>query len=164
MKAELVKRQDRYDLYGVDGAKIASSAPNPFGKLSKENCDEIFGVIDVDDLASYFAYNQSPEDSQEDFAKFAFTEGFNKAMELNDKLFTVEDIKKAIAFGWDYEGLTKEEMLERYNFKLEYDNSYAEDIDKFIQSIQQTEWDVIVETVGLSYLRDKDDCLILKRI
>ncbi len=45
MKIELVKRQDRYDLYGADGAKIASSTENPFGKLSKENCDEIFGYI-----------------------------------------------------------------------------------------------------------------------
>ena len=47
---ELVKRQDRYDLYGSDGSKIASSSPNPFGKLSIKNCDEIFGVVDVEDI------------------------------------------------------------------------------------------------------------------
>jgi len=47
MKAELVKRVDRYDLYGADGSKIASSSPNPFGKLSVENCDEIFEEDEV---------------------------------------------------------------------------------------------------------------------
>lgn len=41
MKAELVKRQDRWDLYGQDGHKIASTAHNPFGKLSIENCESI---------------------------------------------------------------------------------------------------------------------------
>jgi len=51
MGMELVKRQDRYDLYGADGSKMASSAKNPFGKLSKQNCDEIFRVIDVEKLA-----------------------------------------------------------------------------------------------------------------
>ena len=139
MKAKLIKKEDDFYSLRVDGIVMATSNGMLVDyKLSKENCDEIFGVVDVDDLASYFAYNQSTEDSTEEFAKFAFIEGFNKAIELNkDKLFTVEDIRKAIAFGWDYEGLTKEEMLERYNFKLEYDNSYAEDTDKFIQSLQQ---------------------------
>ena len=47
MKAELVKRQDRWDLYGEDGSKIASSAPNPMGKLSIKNCEEIYNGLDM---------------------------------------------------------------------------------------------------------------------
>ena len=44
MQAKLYKREDRYDLYSEDDHKIASSASNTFGKLSKQNCDEIFKV------------------------------------------------------------------------------------------------------------------------
>jgi hypothetical protein len=80
MKGELVKRQDRYDLYISDGSKIASSAPNPFGKLSKENCDAIFGIFDIEKLAN---------EETERYAtitpkafKRGFMYGFNKAIEL----------------------------------------------------------------------------------
>jgi hypothetical protein len=52
MKAELVKRQDRWDLYGEDGSKIASSAPNPFKRLSIKNCEAIANGYDLDELAS----------------------------------------------------------------------------------------------------------------
>ncbi len=57
MKAELVKRQDRWDLYGEDGSKIASSAPNPIGKLSIKNCEAIENGYDVFELA----YDSSKE-------------------------------------------------------------------------------------------------------
>ena len=43
MKAQLVKRQDRFDLYNEsDGSKIASTLPNPMGKLSITNCESVF--------------------------------------------------------------------------------------------------------------------------
>jgi hypothetical protein len=49
MQAKLYKREDKYDLYSEDDHKIASSAPNTFGKLSKQNCDEIFwGLYDTE--------------------------------------------------------------------------------------------------------------------
>ena len=49
MQAKLYKREDRYDLYAEDDHKIASSASNTFGKLSKQNCDEIFwGLYDTE--------------------------------------------------------------------------------------------------------------------
>jgi hypothetical protein len=49
MPAKLYKREDRYDLYSEDDHKIASSASNTFGKLSKQNCDEIFwGLYDTE--------------------------------------------------------------------------------------------------------------------
>jgi len=96
---ELVKRQDRYDLYGTDGSKIASSAKNPFGKLSKENCDEIFDVVDVDKLGQkHYEVHIKRGHTQEDSLqrKIDFIIGFSKAMELQkDKLFTVEDMRQA---------------------------------------------------------------------
>ena len=57
MKAELVKRQDRWDLYGEDGSKIASSAPNPFKRLSIKNCEAIELGYDLDELANKFTEN-----------------------------------------------------------------------------------------------------------
>jgi hypothetical protein len=92
-KITLFKREDRYVLYGEDGAKIASSAPNPFKKLSKENCDEIFGIVNVDKLAENKYGKGIYEIEQVD----AYVEGFNKAIELNkDKLFTLEQLKTAM--------------------------------------------------------------------
>jgi hypothetical protein len=188
MKAKLIKDSDGYWL-DISDDGITKLPLIDFGQLSIKNCDEIFEVIDVEKLAKSETRKYLPG-CPENIMNFIahdrfFKIAFNKAMELNkDKLFTVDDIKKAIAFGWDYEGLTKEEMLERYNFKLEYDNSYTEDTDKFIQSLQQqTEFDVEVEMGckgGCKYLvlngpnsiccgdkipkLDSEGCLILKRI
>ena len=77
---KLFKRQDRYDLYEDTDHKVASSAPNPFGKLSKENCDEIFGVVDVEKLAEERFLGS--DDITNYNLRFGFKEGFNKAMEL----------------------------------------------------------------------------------
>jgi hypothetical protein len=61
---ELFKRKDRYDLYHDNGHKVASSAPNPFGKLSKQNCDELFGVVDVEKLVDIEYPNPIDEDGE----------------------------------------------------------------------------------------------------
>jgi hypothetical protein len=73
---KLVKRQDRYDLYEDTDHKVASSAPNPFGKLSKQNCDEIFGVIDVEKLSEEECLDETY------WVKSFYKKGFNKAMGL----------------------------------------------------------------------------------
>jgi hypothetical protein len=104
MKAILFKREDRYDLYANTDHKLASTALNPFGKLSKENCDEIFGVVDVDKLAEeeYPTFNLELNltTSFNTLAQVPFINGFNKAMELNkEKLFTEDDINLAFVLG-----------------------------------------------------------------
>jgi hypothetical protein len=182
MKAKLIKKED--DFYSLRVNRIVMATSNGMlvdYKLSKQNCDEIFGVVDIGVLALEECNNTDPlrldsvKYKQDPYFRIGYLKGYNKAMELNDKLFTVEDIKKAIAFGWDYEGLTKEEMIERYNFKLEYDNSYAEDTDTFIQSLQQpTEIEVEIEQVLIQssidgeakwkYRLDENGCLILKKL
>jgi len=69
-------------------------------KLSKQNCDEIFVVVDVDidKLADSFFEKESsnilhPQHQMRNF----FILGFNKAMELNkEKMFTVDDVRNAM--------------------------------------------------------------------
>jgi hypothetical protein len=84
---ELVKRDDHYGLYNEDGHKIAATIDGCNSKLSKENCDEIFGVINVEKLAEKEYPNgiDGTGRSAEIYRRI-YIEGFNKAMELIDKL------------------------------------------------------------------------------
>jgi len=89
-----------YSLYDTDGDIVASNNPDTpcSKKLSKQNCDEIFGVVDVEKLAENNGKGLPFIDYEEDLIiyKIGFNVGFNKAMELNkDKLFTVDDLYRA---------------------------------------------------------------------
>jgi hypothetical protein len=136
-------------------------------KLSKENCDELFGVVDVDNLAEenteefieVFDYN----DGRGNICRFnnshqvqeSYIKGFNKAMELTkDKLFTVEDIMKAFEAGYE---------------TLESEKTYNEHYDILIQSLQQPkEIEVEIKMIcphpsdtyrcGLEFGCDEDGC------
>ena len=102
MKAKLIKTENGYGLEDVEIIAFYSSKrpEHKHYKLSKQNCDSLFGVFDLDDESNYFAYNQSGDDCSEEFAEFAYKSGFNKAMELNkDKLFTEDDLRLAMHFG-----------------------------------------------------------------
>jgi hypothetical protein len=84
MKAKLIKKGDEYILN-----------PSIVGyKLSKQNCDEIFGVVDVENLANNSFDKKFNKDSEQlGLYDVGFIDGFNKAMELNQrKLFTLEDM------------------------------------------------------------------------
>jgi hypothetical protein len=106
MKAKLIKNDIGYHLWLNPETKeqehIASDNPviDNWGvdlrkyKLSKQNCDEIFGVVDVEKLAASVSQDtiSSPY--------YAYIGGFNKAMELNkDKVFTLEDMRTAYSDG-----------------------------------------------------------------
>lgn len=152
-----------YSLYDSDGDIVASNNPDTpcSKKLSKENCDEIFGVINVEKLADeYIVIKPKHREHEHNLAVSAYIEGFNKAMEFNkDKLFTVEDVKKGI-------------------YMSNHVKYAAFSIDEIIQSLQQpTEIDVEIETIqyGLGNdedgrpvfetrnLLDENGCLILKK-
>jgi hypothetical protein len=101
MKAKLIKTNVNYLLEDDKGVIIAStSTKEGNNKLSKQNCDEIFGVVDVEKLAiEYDLYEKINFVGQ----TRAYKAGFNKAMELNkDKVFTLEDMmncwNKALKF------------------------------------------------------------------
>ena len=92
--------------------------------------------------------------------------GFQKALEiLGDKKYSEEDVKKAFEMGEDFGSLPFSS----------YTTSKRLNKKEYIQSIQQTEWDVeiVMEYVGKIKLNklhemkpklDADGCLILKRI
>jgi hypothetical protein len=113
MKAKLIKHKFGYNLVDTNGEFIATSKDeysngiNLKYWLSKQNCDEIFGVVDVEKLAeSEFensGWTQSyPEHMKEDFIEI-YNGGFEKAMELNkEKLFTLEDMENCWDANFDY--------------------------------------------------------------
>ncbi len=176
MKGKLNRRDGDYWLHNESGETIASSWGVYGKKLSGQNCDEIFGVVDVEKLAEeeYPTIRKRiksiPTYNQEGFIK-----GFNKAMELNkEKLFTEEDLRKAIRFGFHF----------AYGYLTGEKGTIEKKSDRYIQSIQHpTEIDVEIkmepcfydDSLGgfsTSYTEDKpkeqpkldsEGCLILKR-
>ena len=152
MKGKLIKTEVNYLLEDDKGVVIAStSLKNVGNRLSKENCDEIFGVVNVEKLAeeSWGDKISSPY--------HAYVDGFNKAMELNkDKVFTLEDMRTA--------------------YKEGYFGDHCFEV--VIQSLQQpTEIEVEIETKPYTDVHegfeleakrepklDRNGCLMLKNI
>lgn len=150
-------------------------------KLSKQNCDEIFGVVDVEKLAEECAETAHTMDElYENGLFYGFISGFNKHAELNkDKVFTLEK----------FIDLYVEETGYGMDMWSEEENKVMTTIAKIIQSIQKpTEIDVEIEMIcphpedayrcGLQYgcgddgcyhpnkvpYLDSEGCLILKPI
>jgi len=176
MKAKLIKNDIGYHLWlnleTKEQEHIASDNPiiDNWGvdlrkyKLSKQNCDEIFGVVDVEKLAKEVLPN---DDTTGTLSKQkGFVIGFNKAIELN-KMFTLEDIRRAMSAG----------LSIGYGRQFEIENKSIE-IEAYIQSLQQpTEIEVMIEMVktpdamfqfhDVPYSTpklDSEGCLIIKRI
>ena len=100
MKGKLIKTDVNYLLEDNKGVVIGSTSTKEINKLSKQNCDEIFGVVDVEKLAEDFAKYHSIYPTAQDDTEYGFKQGFKKAMELNkDKVFTLEDVRKAYIYG-----------------------------------------------------------------
>ncbi len=109
MKAKLIlKHRGDYDYFLVsrtDNSEALVASLNPDEeifeqRLSTKNCDEIFGVVDLDKLAEEDCSIHHPYHPVHDqTTRATFIRGFNKAMELNkDKVFTLEDMGNL----WDF--------------------------------------------------------------
>lgn len=121
MKAKLIK--DHADYHLVDDKRFiigTTVSCTDKQKLSLKNCQAIERGYDLDELAE----NIKTEDG---FAhRQSFKAGFQKALELmGDKKFSEEDIRKAM-----------ESMANLLPLSM---------IDNYIQSLQQTQWDVEIE-------------------
>jgi hypothetical protein len=177
MKAKLKRSKTQYILCVEEESinRFKSSLDTTYGwvvadeyggdilKLSKQNCDSLFGVIDVEKLAD--DYFKSTNENSVLWRRIDYKAGFNKAMELNkDKVFTREDIEEAFAYG---------QLNQVHNQK------YFSGSKTYIQSLQQpTEIDVEIEmgtkNKGFTPSRaveeiqvpklDSEGCLILKKL
>jgi hypothetical protein len=163
MEGKLVKLgEDDYILH-------VNNKPFAYKNLSLKNCQAIENGYDLMKLAeenSHKYYDVKTTDWHCNYN--GFFSGFQKALEiLGDKKFTKEDMGRIMVYGYDKS--TENEYLSRIPF------------DEYIQSLQQTEWDVIIEMepyhdgdfindgkthiieAKLRYRLDSDGCLILKR-
>ena len=169
MEVKLIKTEVNYLLKNEEGVVIAATSLKNLGlSLSLKNCQTIERGYDLDELVSERLSTRFDENSG--YHKFVFVEaykeGFQKALEiLGDKKYSEEDMLKSFSIGVFTE-------KEKGNHTFEY--------EEYIQSLQQTEWDVIIKTTcdgmvtGLCMPEvcdcniipklDADGCLILKRI
>jgi hypothetical protein len=171
MKAKLKKENSQYNLY-LDNDMIASTYPYQNQKmLSRQNCDEIFGVVDVEKLAdSIFEKESSNMLHPQHQMRNTFILGFNKAMELNkDKMFTVEDMYDAVMIGVSFEDPGIEGIST-------YKEAQELAVKRFlppteIEVVIETEtkvWECIsngeFESFEIIPKLDSEGCLILKKI
>jgi len=162
MKAKLIKEIDYYNLQDEKGNVIGTSYQfkSPVGdnlhKLSKQNCDEIFGVVDVEKLA--FEHSNDLGGRCSNRAYKSFKEGFNKAMELNkDKVFTEDDVNLAFVLG-------KNKDESRVNKLI---NSRLQPIEIDVEVVTTTRMEngkSGIDTPTIKPKLDSDVCLILKRV
>jgi hypothetical protein len=121
MKGRLIKRESNYYLF-VEGKPFGTTDDlylqyEIVNKLSKQNCDEIFGVVDVEKLAEddWDIYGEQFKNTPIWDYKEIFVAGFNKAMELNKyKVFTLEQMNKAIRLACsEYSGNIIDEVTQQ---------------------------------------------------
>lgn len=139
---KLIKTEDEQGvMYSLSGDNLPENYV-----LSKQNCDEIFGVVDVEKLVDEWVFetNGHKWSNNDDTAGDnygSYKEGFNKAMELNkDKVFTREDMRKGIQFGEDNTDMDS------------FDTVISDkEVNEFIQSLQQPteiEVEIVTETIN----------------
>jgi hypothetical protein len=172
----LKKLGEEYKLYSHDSC-IATTQESPHKRLSKQNCDEIFGIVNLDKLVQdYMEQFKNPMLKNYRIGE-AFNDGFNKAMELNkDKLFTVEDMISAYHQGTN-DGASYESACgdhDSYEQMKEARKESEDDYSYFIESLQQPkeiEVDVEMWFHGTRHEKgkwierlDENDCLILKKL
>ncbi len=154
MKGRLIKTDVNYILEDDKGVVIASTSLKKEGlSLSLKNCQAIEKGYDLDELAKIeYPICEVWNDEEALIRELAFKKGFQKALELmGHKMFSEEQLREAF-------------------FHVQNEPTF----DVFKQSLQQTEWDVEIETVpalsnnGNVYYGDipkldEDGCLILKK-
>jgi hypothetical protein len=157
MKAKLITDgKNNYSLLDYNNELIGTTMESMITdqKLSKQNCDEIFGVVNVEKLAEDHPLEVS--NASHGFGiKDGIIYGFNKAMELNkDKVFTLEDMK----FAWS---------------QGEIGELSFSDIIQSLQQLTEIEVEIEMFTPAATYGHsgwheepklDKNGCLILKKL
>jgi hypothetical protein len=147
MKAKLIKTvTDNYILadttkeFHGEGYLLGTTTVSDAPKLSKQNCDEIFGVVDVEKLAEE---NTQDCDTSGCYPADYFIAGFNKAMELNkDKVFTIGQAKEIYEKACDI-GYARGDYLSNDSELMNMD---FDDVMKELQQPTEIEVEIEVET------------------
>lgn len=179
MKATLIKKAEGwYNLY-QDNIGIGSTHAELQGyKVSKQNCDEMFGVIDVEKLAQDYAKSQC-EDLHDELGKTGaewgwetaldFKNGFKKARELSqDKQFTLEDMKMAIELA--RETARRDEFLHSENSIIQQISEQAKKIDveiemeEYVKYVPKIPGNTVYPDRGVKPKLDENGCLRLKKL
>jgi hypothetical protein len=173
MQAKLIKT-DKGNYILVDSTKvvydkgylIGSSRESEVLKLSKQNCDEIFGVVDINSEVEAIVKTICPDDRGKDViygtGMAVGIQCFNKAMELNkDRVFTLEEVHKLLRLV---------HILPNFELEQFEDENNVLQIDTFISHHikQPTEIEVEIELIcphpfdtykcGMQYGCDGDGC------
>jgi len=166
MKAKLIKVLDQYHLYDGDKAIATTIVGNPMllPNLSKQNCDEIFGVGDVEELSMK---NDKGIYRSVD-GVISYRQGFNKAMELNkDKVFTLEQM--SVAYNTNRSGTLFEQLINSFGgqpteIEVEIELICPHPSDTYRCGIQYgCDEDGCNHPDQVPYL-DSEGCLILKKV
>jgi hypothetical protein len=160
MKGKLIKTDVNYLLEDDKGVVVAStSTKERINGLSKQNCDEIFGVVDVIDVV-YKQVRNGFDGVIDSFTEAFAKECINKAMELmGDKKFSEDDVISIIEKSRKT-GLTIQ-YLSLANQQTEWDVEIVEEcLDKNCDGINKKG---VCITTGKPKL-DKEGCLILKKL
>ena len=176
MKGKLIKTVDGYELFtqgflkgstnhGLIESLNIEEGPIRY-KLSLKNCQAIERGYDLDELAEEWidanSHKWSNNNNEVGDNYGSFKSGFQKALEiLGDKKFSEQDVRDAYFHG-EKDSYTKGGQTKEME-------------NEFIQSLQQTQWDVEIVMVpamsnnGNVYYGDiskldSEGCLTLKRI
>jgi hypothetical protein len=164
MKAKLIKTPEQlYKLKFYNDEDMLACAT---ALLSKQNCDEIFGIIDVEKLADVDFTNEIGEGpttntdinsmirkSYLNGAEF----GFNKAMELNkDKVFTEFDVNLAFVLGKNNDESRINKLI---NSKIQPTEIEVE----IVTTTRMENGKSGIDTPTIKPKLDSEGCLILQR-
>ncbi len=159
MKGKLIKENNGYTLF-VDG-KVFGDIKSITNRLSLKNCEAIERGYDLDELADtfYMKFENQIENPALFYRYFKLI--FPKALEiLGDKKYSEEDMNNTM--NWI--------MTQYFEFNEQPTTARR---DHYIQSLQQTEWDVEIRMEEIHFgggcykkqpKLDSDGCLILKGI
>ena len=162
MTEKLVKTGNDYILYSKDKTVLGITSGTMEGRmLSLKNCQAIENGYDLDEL--FDEVDESIDYQEFDFSSFKL--GFKKAIELlGDKKFSENEMWNMFYFGDSLKNQIKSGKIEN--------KPMGEIFDNYIQSLQQTEWDVeiVMDICGDKVYAvpepalDENGCLILRRI
>jgi hypothetical protein len=160
MKGKLITDgKNNYSLLDYNNELIGTTMESMITnqKLSLKNCDEIFGVVDVEKLAEKeYPNGIDGTDRSSEIYRRIYKEGFNKAMELNkDKVFTLEQM--SVAYNTNRSGTLFEQLI----------NSFGGQPTEIDVVIEMYDFELPGKPIGRRVIKPKlnsEGCLILKKI